>query len=100
MFRSEEEPPFTLEKAHVNWNQTDWDPFVLINSYVSLKKRIIFQSLNIPTCKMGTIIVPYSGGASGKEPTRQCRRYETRVRFLSQEDPLEEGTATHFSILA
>ena len=25
---------------------------------------------------------------------------ETRVRFLSREDPLEEGTATHSSILA
>ena len=82
------------------WNQTGWDPFVLINSYMSLGKRIIFQSLNFPTCKMGIIIVPYSGGSSCKEPTRQCRTYETRVRSLSQEDPLEEGTATHFSILA
>ena len=25
---------------------------------------------------------------------------ETRVRFLGQEDPLEKGMATHFSILA
>ena len=25
---------------------------------------------------------------------------ETRVRFLGREDPLEEGTATHSSILA
>ena len=25
---------------------------------------------------------------------------ETRFRFLGQEDPLEEGMATHFSILA
>ena len=35
------------------------------------------------------------------EPTYQGRRHnETWVRFLGQEDPLEEGTATHSSILA
>ena len=27
-------------------------------------------------------------------------RQETRVRSLGQEDPLEEGTATHSSVLA
>ena len=37
--------------------------------------------------------------ASGKEPTCQCRRYETQVQSLDQEDPLEERTATHSSIL-
>ena len=31
----------------------------------------------------------------GKEPVCQCRKYETRVRSRGQEDPLEEGTATH-----
>ena len=37
----------------------------------------------------------------GKEPTCQCRRCkEMRVQSLGREDPLEEGTATHFSILA
>ena len=29
-----------------------------------------------------------------------CKRQETWVRSLSQEDPLEEGMATHSSILA
>ena len=38
-------------------------------------------------------------GASGKEPTCQCRRHK-RVQSLGQEDPLEEGMATHSSILA
>ena len=33
---------------------------------------------------------------SGKESTRQCRRWES----LGQEDPLEKGMATHSSILA
>ena len=43
----------------------------------------------------------FPGGASGKEPARQCwRRYETLVRSLGQEDPLEEEMATHPSILA
>ena len=40
------------------------------------------------------------GGASGQEPTCQCRRPETWVQFLGQEDPLEEEMATHSSILA
>ena len=40
------------------------------------------------------------GGASGKEPTCQCRRHNRWVRSLGQEDLLEEGMATHPSILA
>ena len=39
-------------------------------------------------------------GTSGKEPTYQGQRQETQVRPLGQEDPLEEGVATHSSILA
>ena len=35
------------------------------------------------------------GGTSGKVPMQ-----ETQVKSLSQEDPLEEGRETHFSILA
>ena len=38
-------------------------------------------------------------GASGKEPACQCRRHKS-VQSLRQEDPLEEETATHSSILA
>ena len=44
----------------------------------------------------------FPGGARNKEPTCQCRRPETLeicVLSLGQEDPLEEGTATHSSIL-
>ena len=40
----------------------------------------------------------FPGGASGKESTCQCRRHETWVWSLDQEDPLEEET--HASILA
>ena len=42
----------------------------------------------------------FPGGTSGKEPASRCRRQETQVRSLGQEDPLEEGVATHSSILA
>ena len=42
----------------------------------------------------------FLGGATGKEPTCQCKRYEMKVQFLGWEDPLEEGMATHSSILA
>ena len=51
-----------------------------------------------------TIFLGFPGSVSGKEPVCQCRRLK-RLGFglgrdLSQEDPLEEGMATHFSILA
>ena len=40
-------------------------------------------------------------GTRGKEPACQCRRLkETQVRSLGHDDPLEEGIATHSSILA
>ena len=39
----------------------------------------------------------FPGGASGKEPACQCRLDVTDVGW---EDPLEEGMATHTSILA
>ena len=42
----------------------------------------------------------FPGGTSDKEPTCQCRRHESWVRSLGWEDPLEEGMATHSSILA
>ena len=38
--------------------------------------------------------------ASGKESACQCRRHKRKIPSLGQEDPLEEGTATHSSILA
>ena len=43
----------------------------------------------------------FPGGASGEESACQCR-WHKRCRFdlLSREDPLEEGMATHSSILA
>ena len=43
----------------------------------------------------------FPGGTSGKEPARQCRRCKNpQVQPLGWEDPLEEGMATHSSVLA
>ena len=47
------------------------------------------------------IFLDFPSGTGGKEPSCQCRRHKRpSVQPLDQEDPLEEGTATHFSILA
>ena len=35
----------------------------------------------------------------GKECTCQCKKHETWLQSLGQEDPLEEEMATHFNIL-
>ena len=40
----------------------------------------------------------FPGGARGKEPVCQCRRRETWVWSLGQEDLLEKGMATHSSL--
>ena len=42
----------------------------------------------------------FPDSARGKEPASQFRRRETWVRSLGQKDTLEEGMATHSSILA
>ena len=41
----------------------------------------------------------FPGGANGNEPTCRCRRHETQLWSLGQEDLLEEGMATHSRIL-
>ena len=48
---------------------------------------------------MDTLKGGFSGGAHGKESAWQCRR-QTGVESLGWADPLEEGMATHSSILA
>ena len=42
----------------------------------------------------------FPGGTRGKELAGQCRKHEVWFWSQSQEDPLEEGMATHSSILA
>ena len=47
------------------------------------------------------VVSGFPGGASGKEPARQCRRCRRcGVRSQSWENPLEEGMVAHSSILA
>ena len=41
----------------------------------------------------------FPGGTSGREPACLSKRQEMWVQSLGQEDPLEEGMATHSSIL-
>ena len=38
-------------------------------------------------------------GSAVKKPPAMQETQETQVRFLGREDPLEQGMATHFSIL-
>ena len=48
-----------------------------------------------------TVVMGFPDGGSGKEPSCQCRKHnEAWIRSLGREDPLEEGTAAHSSILA
>ena len=64
---------------------------------------LLIKNVSIWTavCVYVCCIPVYPGGASGKEPTCQCRSHkETWVQFLGVEDPLEEGMATHSSINA
>ena len=42
----------------------------------------------------------FPASTNGKEPVSQCRRQKMQVRSLGWEDPLEEGLATHSSVLA
>ena len=51
-------------------------------------------------CQLLVGLVGFPGSPSGKEPACQCRRLETRIPSLGQEDPLEEVMATHVNILA
>ena len=40
----------------------------------------------------------FPSGASGEEPTCQCRRHETQVASLGCGDPLEEGMALNSTL--
>ena len=51
-------------------------------------------------CKGAQGILGFSGGAVVKNLPASARDARIQVGSLSQEDPLEEGMATHTSILA
>ena len=49
---------------------------------------------------LNSVFFGFPGGASGKEPTCQCRRFKTQgFDPWGQEDPIEEEMATHSSLL-
>ena len=45
------------------------------------------------------MVTGFPGDSDGKESTCQCRRRKRHGWSLGQENPLEEGMATHSSIL-
>ena len=60
-----------------------WDAFLSLSLYIYIHTYVGFPD-----------------SASSKEPACQCRCKRQRVQYLDQEDPPEEGMATHSSILA
>ena len=68
-----------------------WSFFVLV--------FFSFHYIPLLLSKIFVYLFDFPGGTSGKEPACQCMRHETLVWSLGWEDPLEEGTATHSSIL-
>ena len=55
---------------------------------------------DIPLSQLCTQL-SFQGGASGKEPTCQCRRCnKLKAQSLGRKNPLEKGMATHSCILA
>ena len=70
-------------------------PKLILSSYILMSDPFIFIYFSLE------LSVGFPGGANGKEPICQCRWYR-RHGFdpQIQEDPLEEGMATHSNILA
>ena len=53
-----------------------------------------------PILHMQELTVDFPGGSAIKNPPAMQELQETQIQSLSQEAPLEEGMATHSSILA
>ena len=73
--------------------------FKLHGRYILLS---MIQALNSKFVSGPAEKIDFPGGASSKEFACQCRRHKRwmRIWFLSQEDPPEDGMATHSSNLA
>ena len=67
-----------------------------VNSYQMGLKYILYFKIIMHTAQFKT----HWGFPSGSEVKRLPAMWETRVRSLGQEDPLEKEMATHSSILA
>ena len=89
--RPEEACPSPYPRGHPS---TQFRPMVRVLFFLLSSNMFLFKNWSI-------VDVGFPGGASGKEPICQCRRRkQMQVWSLGQEDPLEEGMATHSSILA
>ena len=70
--------------------------WVVVYILVMLMNNVIKWAFH----RLGTLL-GFPGGSSGKEPTCQCRNHKKMcIRPLGWEDSLQEGMATHSSILA
>ena len=67
-------------------------PVSFIYSFTHLQTQLVFVK------QLLCVSVGFPGGASGKEPSCQCRRHKIG-KLDPWEDPLEEEMATHSSIL-
>ena len=57
-------------------------------------------ALNVPNLKVDAAYKGFLGSAVVKNLPVMQELQETQVRYLGQEDPLEEGMGTHSSVLA
>ena len=81
---------YSLCSGWISHSYPRWLCFVLIWSVIGCSPSISFIHWFIHLTSMYWVSQGFPGGASDQEPACQCR---------SQEDPLEEGMATHSSIL-
>ena len=61
--------------------------------------KLLYNVVLVSAVQHKSVII-ICDGASGRDPTCQCRRHNMQIGSLGGEDPLEEGVATHASILA
>ena len=71
-------------------------------AHISTKDKNLVAELSINNMRYIHLlrISGFPGGASGKEPTCQCRRCKRYWVSLSREDPLGKGMAAPSSVLA
>ena len=70
-------------------------------SVVQQNESVIYTHVCVYTfTNIHTYILGFPGGSVVKNPPAVQEMQEVLVRSLGWEDPLEEGMATHFSILA
>ena len=86
-------PESTITNVCSPWNVSVSHPIFFIYT------RMCLCGIHILISAVSFVVFPV--GPGGKAPACQSRRSKkTRVQSLGWEDPLEEGMATHSSILA